>query len=190
MFKSLSYKETAKTKNGPKRQNIELSPIFLFNTLNFYFWIKTTKNLVFWTIFLFAFQLLLPFLAPLPQFLIPFLFPLASERVLPCPSLGSQVSRGLSTSPTEVRPGRPLLYVCCISICHPTPDWWLSHCELPEVQVSWGCQSSYGVILPFSFFNLPLIQPYGSSTSVQWLGISICVCLSQLLVGPLRGQPC
>jgi hypothetical protein len=36
---------------------------------------------------------------------------------------------------------------------------------------------------------LPLIQPQGSSISIQWLGISICLCLSQLLVGPLRGQP-
>ncbi|KRY62230.1 hypothetical protein T4D_4358 [Trichinella pseudospiralis] len=30
----------------------------------------------------------------------------------------------------------------------------------------------------------------GFPTSVQWLGVSICFCLSQLLVGPLRGQPC
>ena len=37
---------------------------------------------------------------------------------------------------------------------------------------------------------LPLIHPQESPTSVQWLGVSICVCLSQLLVGPLRGQLC
>jgi hypothetical protein len=36
---------------------------------------------------------------------------------------------------------------------------------------------------------LPLIQPQGSLASVHWLGVSICFCLSQLLVGPLRGQP-
>jgi hypothetical protein len=37
---------------------------------------------------------------------------------------------------------------------------------------------------------LPLIQPWGSLTSFLWLGVSICLCLRQLLVGPLRGQPC
>ena len=37
---------------------------------------------------------------------------------------------------------------------------------------------------------LSLIQPQGSPTSVHWLGVSICVCLGQLLVGSLRGQPC
>jgi hypothetical protein len=37
---------------------------------------------------------------------------------------------------------------------------------------------------------LALIQPYRSLTSVQWLGETICLCLSQLLVGPLKGQPC
>ena len=34
------------------------------------------------------------------------------------------------------------------------------------------------------------IQPQGSLVSVHWLGINICVSLSQLLVGHLRGQPC
>jgi hypothetical protein len=29
-----------------------------------------------------------------------------------------------------------------------------------------------------------------SPTSGPWLGVSICVCLSQLLVEPFRGQPC
>lgn len=36
----------------------------------------------------------------------------------------------------------------------------------------------------------PLIQPQGSPTSVQWLGVNICIFLSQLLVEPLGGQPC
>jgi hypothetical protein len=31
--------------------------------------------------------------------------------------------------------------------------WWLCLLELPGVWVSWGCWSSYGVTLPFSFFN-------------------------------------
>jgi hypothetical protein len=40
--------------------------------------------------------------------------------------------------------------------------------------------------LPYSAScNLSLIQPQGPQTSGQWLGVSICLCLSQLLVGPL-----
>jgi hypothetical protein len=37
--------------------------------------------------------------------------------------------------------------------------------------------------------NLSLIQSHMSPTSVQWFGVIICFCLSQLLVGPLRGHP-
>jgi hypothetical protein len=35
---------------------------------------------------------------------------------------------------------------------------------------------------------LLLTLPYWSPTSIQWLAISICICLSQLLVEPLIGQ--
>jgi hypothetical protein len=38
--------------------------------------------------------------------------------------------------------------------------------------------------------SLSLIQPQESLISVHWLSVSICICLSQLLVGPLGGQPC
>jgi len=38
--------------------------------------------------------------------------------------------------------------------------------------------------------SLSIIQPQGSLTSVHWLGINICLCLSQLLVGACRGQSC
>ena len=37
---------------------------------------------------------------------------------------------------------------------------------------------------------LSLIQLQGSLVSVYWLGVSIYICLSQLLVGPFRGQQC
>ena len=43
----------------------------------------------------------------------------------------------------------------------------------------WGCNSLH--LLQFFFFH---------RGSVQWLAISICICLSQVLVEPLRGQPC
>jgi hypothetical protein len=36
---------------------------------------------------------------------------------------------------------------------------------------------------------LHLTLPLGSQGSVQWLAVSICSCLSQVLVEPLRGQP-
>jgi hypothetical protein len=37
--------------------------------------------------------------------------------------------------------------------------------------------------------SFSLVQPQGSLTSDCWLSVSICICLSQLLIGPLRGQP-
>ena len=36
---------------------------------------------------------------------------------------------------------------------------------------------------------LSLTLPFGSPTSVQWLAVSICICLSQVLAEPLREQP-
>ena len=65
--------------------------------------------------YVFTFQSLPP-----SQFFIPFLLPLSSKRVLPHthptrhpPSLVPQVSPGLGiSSPTETRPGSPLLYMC------------------------------------------------------------------------------
>jgi hypothetical protein len=45
---------------------------------------------------------------------------------------------------------------------------------------------------PFSSasFNLYLIYPQGFPMSVHCLGLRICLCLSQLLVGTLEGQEC
>jgi hypothetical protein len=36
---------------------------------------------------------------------------------------------------------------------------------------------------------LPLAHPLGSLGSVQWLSVSICICIGQVLVDPLRKQP-
>ena len=47
-----------------------------------------------------------------------------------------------------------------------------------------------GLQFPSAPSILPLTLPYWSPTSVQWLAVNICICLSQLLVEPLRGQPC
>jgi hypothetical protein len=35
--------------------------------------------------------------------------------------------------------------------------------------------------------SFPLIRSQGSLASVHWLAVSICICLSQLLVGPFGG---
>jgi hypothetical protein len=43
---------------------------------------------------------------------------------------------------------------------------------------------------PSASLILSLIQPYWPTTSVQWLGVSVSFCLSQLLGGPLRGKFC
>jgi hypothetical protein len=36
---------------------------------------------------------------------------------------------------------------------------------------------------------LPLIQPL-EELQFKWLAVSVCICLSQLQIVPLRGQPC
>jgi hypothetical protein len=67
------------------------------------------------------------------------------------------------------------------------PGWWFSLCWLSRVCVSWDCWFSYRVTFPFSFFNPSPISTIGwPLTSVQWLGVSICICLSQALVGTRR----
>jgi hypothetical protein len=38
--------------------------------------------------------------------------------------------------------------------------------------------------------SLSLFHPQESLTSDHWFSISICICLSELLVGPLGEQPC
>jgi hypothetical protein len=58
-----------------------------------------------------------------------------------------------------------------------------------EGLVSWYCCFSYGVAVTFGSFSPSLTLPLGSPGSVQWLAVSICICLSQVLIEPLRGQP-
>jgi hypothetical protein len=63
--------------------------------------------------------------------------------------------------------------------------FWLSLWDLWEVRVSWHCCSSYGVSIPFtpssnSSLSVPDLNPM--------VGWSVCICRSQLLVEPPRGQ--
>ena len=48
---------------------------------------------------------------------------------------------------------------------------------------------SMGLASTLDSSSLALIQAQGSPTSVQWLGVNIYISLSQMFVGPLRGQP-
>jgi len=51
-----------------------------------------------------------------------------------------------------------------------------------------GSSSSHGVAIPFGSSALPLTLSLGSLGSVEWLAESICICVSQVLAEPLRGQ--
>lgn len=48
--------------------------------------------------------------------------------------------------------------------------------------------SSYRVVSPFPSLFLPLSLPLGTQGSVGCLTASICICLSQMLVDPHKGQ--
>jgi hypothetical protein len=104
-------------------------------------------------------------------------------------SLGPQVSQGLgASSPTEARPDSPLLYMCqgpWLSPCI-LPGWWFSLWELQGSGLVESAGLSMGLPFPSASSILSLIPPYRSPILVQWLCVSICICLSQLLVGPLR----
>jgi len=101
------------------------------------------------------------------------------------PLLGHQVSKGLSTS--FPRPDKAVL--CYIW------DRGPAHvCSLIGDLVSGsseGCGLVNTVVLPIGLqsSSAPSILPQESLTSSQWLAVIICMCLSQLLIEPLRGQP-
>jgi hypothetical protein len=68
-------------------------------------------------------------------------------------------------------------------------DWWFRPWEFwgGWVRVIWYCCSFYGVAIPLSSFNP---SPITSLGSVQWMIESTCICLTEVLEEPLRGQPC
>ena len=59
----------------------------------------------------------------------------------------------------------------------------------PEESSNCYCCSSYGVAIPISSFSPYLTSSIGVPKLSQWLAVSICLCLSQVLTEPLRGQP-
>jgi hypothetical protein len=58
-------------------------------------------------------------------------------------------------------------------------SWLVETAGLPMGSSSSSTSSSFS-----------LIQLQRSLTLELWLGVRICFCLGQLLVGPLGGQPC
>jgi hypothetical protein len=54
--------------------------------------------------------------------------------------------------------------------------------------VGWYCCSFYGVANPFHSFSLSSNSSIGDLCSVQWLASSICLCICQALIEPLRRQ--
>lgn len=102
-------------------------------------------------------------LSALPQFLIPFLLPTISKRMSPPPPLTrpppsreTQVSWELdSSSLTEARMGRPLLYVYLGASDQLLYAAWLVAQWLRDigVQVSWDCWSTYGITLLLSLLQ-------------------------------------
>jgi hypothetical protein len=154
--------------------------------------------------YLFTFKKLYPFSVSTSWVLHSILALPTSKKLLPhshpCPphphqpshSWGEQVSTGLSTlfSPTEARQGS--LHICLgpqISPCM-LPGFWLIFCSSEGSRLVDIVVLPMGLQSPSALSLLPPTFSYWSQTSIQWLTVSICICLSQLLVEPLWGQPC
>jgi hypothetical protein len=132
--------------------------------------------------------------------------PLVPQITVPCPIIPPPLPpRGCSPQISSFPGATSIIRIKHISHCSQTrqssaifvPRPWTGPCMLlvgSSVSVSslgYGLDETAGILmgsLSLSAFSiLPRIQPSGSLTSVQWLGVSICLCLSQLLVCPLRG---
>jgi hypothetical protein len=88
----------------------------------------------------------------------------------------------------SLRPDQAVL--CCVCVGGLGPA---SVCCLVGGLVSERSQGSRLVEiagLPMGSSHEVALLHEGSLASVHWLGVSICFCLSQLLVRPFRGQPC
>jgi hypothetical protein len=128
---------------------------------------------------------------------IPFSLPLLTNPPIPAswswhsPTLGHRAFTRPRTSPSnDVQQGHPLLHrrlepwvAPCVLF-----GWWFSPWEL------WGYWLVHIVVplmgppppsTPWVFFLTP---PLGILCSVQWLALSLHICICQTLVEPLRRQ--
>jgi len=158
---------------------------FFLNSFNFYYFQFCTL------------QSLPPSWSTFPQFLIPFLSPMSSSR---CPHPPTWQASPFPGSSSLSRVKLVFSHWGQFFVVYMSGLGQASvHC-LVGGSVSGRFQGSglvetdgvpiYRVPLLLSFFQLSLVQPQWCSTSVHWLVVYICICLSQFLVRPLREQPC
>ena len=116
----------------------------------------------------------------------------ASHQVSPLPGASGLWRRLGVSSLSEARPGI-LCYICVRGLVSAGVCCLVGSSESERCQ---GFRLVETAGLPMGFASSSasssrsLCQPQGSLTLVHWLGVSICICLDQLLVGLLRGQPC
>ena len=159
-----------------------------------------------------TFQILPLLLAPTPRVFTTFPLPFASRGQCPpplpspihplpahpssphYPSSGQQFSTELGIYHLPVKPDKAVLCYICARGHGP-----IQICSLVGGLVFGSFQGSRLVdnvslpmgLLPLSAPSmLPLTLPQGFLSSVQWLAVSICICLNELLVEVLRGQTC
>jgi hypothetical protein len=139
-------------------------------------------------------------LSPLPfTSLRVFLHPLTHSclTALAPPYIGTSSlhrTKGLPSLPIDAKEGHPLLLLHmylepwllpCILFGWCLSPWelWGGRVRLVDIVLSMELQS------PSASSILSLAFSLGSLGSVQWLTVSICICISQVLAEPLRGQP-
>ena len=118
---------------------------------------------------------------PIPSFTHPQHSPMLGHWTFP----GSRAS-----SPIDAHQGHPLLHMLLEPWVPPCVllGWWFSPWELlggfwfVDIVLPMGLQT------PSAPSVLSLTPPLGMSCSVQWLAVSICLCICQALAEPLRRQ--
>ena len=96
-------------------------------------------------------------------------------------------------TPTGQGPLLPLISNKAI-LCHIDPSMctlWLvvQSPGAPRGLAGWHCCSPNWAANPFSSFSPSPTPPYGTLCSVQWLAVSICLCIYQALREPLYQAP-
>jgi hypothetical protein len=153
--------------------------------------------------YLCTFQMLPHFLVSPPRFLFLSTFTLPLKG---CSNFHPHLTRSCIPLPWSIkslhdlthllllRPEKIVLCYICVRGYIPAPV-----CSLVGSIISGSSQGSWlidivdlpmGLPLHSAHSTLPLTLPWKSPTSIQWLAVRICICLSQLLVEHLRVQPC
>ena len=135
--------------------------------------------------------MLSPFLISLPETHYPICPPPVSMIVCPhprnsqplhFPALGHWAfMEPMASSPIDAQQGHPLLNRRQEPWVHPCVPlgWWLRPWELWLVDI---VVLSMGLQIPSAPSVLSLTPPLGTQWSVQWLAVSICLCICQHLI--------